>query len=99
MKVSVAAASSGHVASSIARCASTRGGRTLYFVPPETIASPPPIRHDSDDRSLRMPRRGWLLIVEKIEGQVAVLTVQHAGTLGPTLDLQSNTLSWASVPE
>lgn len=76
--------------------------RVLYFVPPESIKRPPPARpgrpaedatkwsymyHPARKRHwLRVPRRRWALRVEDIDGRIAVLSVSHAGTLGPQLD-------------
>jgi hypothetical protein len=70
----------------------------IYFVPPGSIKRPPPIRHGADDTSKwhymyhpgrkrhwlgRVPRRRWTLVVEEIDGRVAVLLVDDAaGALG-----------------
>lgn len=80
--------------------------RALYFVPPESIKRPPPARrgrpaedptkwsymyHPARKRHwLRVPRRRWALTVEEIEGRIAVLSVSHAGALGPQLDALSD---------
>lgn len=81
-----------------------RGGQTLYFIEPESISRPPPIRHGAEDKSKwsymyhpsrhrhwlgTVPRRQWGLVVEEIDGQIAVLSVDHPGILRRRLDAMS----------
>jgi hypothetical protein len=83
-------------------------GSLIYFVPPESIASPPPNKHAAEDRANwsylyhpgrqrhwlgRVPRRRWTLVAEQIDGRLAVVAVgDAAGALGEKLAALGQTL-------
>lgn len=85
-----------------------RGDGLIYFLPPQSVASPPPNEHAAADRSNwsymyhpgrkrhwlgRVPRRRWGLVVEQIDGRLAVVSVSDtAGALRQRLAALSQTL-------
>jgi len=83
-------------------------GGLIYFVAPQSIASPPPSKHAAADRANwsymyhpgrkrywlgRVPRRRWTLAVEQIDDRVALVAVGEAtGALGEKLAALSQAL-------